>query len=65
MKYSLNSSQIYFDSIAAFLPHFAFWSMSPNSVCSPEDPGIISPLLFSASIKSGGQDILANQRFLD
>ena len=58
MKYSINSSRISLVSIAALLPNFEFCSISSNLVYSPEDPGIRSPLLFSASIRTGGQEIL-------
>ena len=60
MKCSVNSSRISFVSVDALLPHIGFCSMSPNLVYSLEDPGIRSPLLFSASIRSSGQDILAD-----
>ena len=56
MKYSINSSRISFVSIAALSPHFEFCSVSHNLVYSPEDPGIRSPLLFFASIRSGPVD---------
>ena len=65
MKCSVSFSQISFVSVAALLPHLGFRSMTPNLVYSLEDSGIRSPLLFSASIRSSGQDILADYFFLD
>ena len=51
--------------MASLLPYLGFCSMSPSLIYSPEDPGIRSPLLFSGSIRSGGEDILADYIFLD
>ena len=65
MKYSVNSSRISFVSVAALLPYLEFCSMLPNLVYSPEDPGVRSPLLFSASIRSSRQNKLADYFFLD
>ena len=60
IKYSLDSSRIFIVSITALLPYLEFCSIPPNLVHSPEDPGIRSPLLTPASVRSGGPDILAH-----